>query len=485
MSDLQQYLNKTFPQEKDLNRITTYTHYRGLLGGEHFNSFAIKAGSQFQSEYDRLKYVTCNFTGLVSKVISDLLFGEEIRIKSENNSDFFKKLYFTSKLKTKLYESSLQNSALGDNVFKIRTLNEQIFVDVIDPSIYFPSLDSNQSNSETNEASLAWKETHELGGKVITYVIIEKHTKGLIETFIFMTDENGKVSAEVDVNNYNSMYGTNYTAYAETGVDRLLLVHTPNYREDGSKYWGVSDYKDIESLVFALNNRMSKNEEILDKHSSPILAVPDDILDEDGNIRKESFDLIGMGEDGAVPQYITWNAELSGAFKQIDKIVEFLFMFSETAPEALGLGQGKAESGRALKMRLIRTIAKRNRKRLYYDQAIKEVLNITTLLSLQGYKADTFRAVSEEIPSIIWSDGLVNDMIEDVELEISKLEAGLTTKKRAIMNTESLEEDEAELLIKEIDEEDEKKMKMFNINGKANPIANDNEEEDENNNTQK
>jgi len=62
-----------------------------------------------------------------------------------------------------------------------------------------------------------------------------------------------------------------------------------------------------------------------------------------------------MDEAGNKPEYIVWNANLDSAMKEIDKMVEFLFMFSETSPDALGLGKGgQAESGRALKMKLLR-----------------------------------------------------------------------------------------------------------------------------------
>ena len=52
-----------------------------------------------------------------------------------------------------------------------------------------------------------------------------------------------------------------------------------------------------------------------------------------------------------------------------------LFLFSETSPSAYGLDKGGvAESGRALKFRLLRTIAKKHRKQLYYDDGLKELL---------------------------------------------------------------------------------------------------------------
>lgn len=456
--------NVKFPYEGSVNRLTNYAYYQKLLDGSHFDAFAVNVGMKFANNYDRIKYVTCNFAGLVSKVITDLLFGEEIKIKSKDNADFFKQLYYQNKLRTLLYESELNNSAIGDSVFRIRTKDEQIIIETVNPSNYFPKLDSNESNKLIDEAKIAWTEEH-LGadGKPTKYLIEENHKRGSVETNIYILKSDDTILSEISAKNYNAMFGTSFIPFIDTGIDRLLVVHVPNYRNNANKFWGVSDYRDIESLMFALNNRMTKNEQILDKHSSPILAVPNNMLDENGNIQRANFDVITKGMDGVVPEYITWDASLDSAFKQIDKLIELMFMFSETSPEALGLGQGKAESGRALKMRLIRTIAKRNRKRLYYDQAIKEILETCSMLGRRGYKAGEFKSVSEEIPDIIWADGLVNDMIEDTQLEISKLEAGLTSKKRAIMNVEELDENDAEELIKEIEKED-KSIEPIDVN---------------------
>jgi hypothetical protein len=207
--------------------------------------------------------------------------------------------------------------------------------------------------------------------------------------------------------------------------------------------------------MFALNNRMTKIDNILDKHSDPILAVPEGVLDEQGNVKKEAFGMIEVKGDKDKPEYIVWNASLEVAFKEIDKLVEFMFMFSETSPDVLGLGQGQAESGRALKMRLLRTLAKRNRKQLYYDQALKEVLYICQLLSkAKGYTVNGKKVTDiPVIPQIKWADGIVNDPIEDTTVETMKVELGLTSKKRSIMKLEGVEEAEAEAIIEDIDNE--------------------------------
>ena len=59
----------------------------------------------------------------------------------------------------------------------------------------------------------------------------------------------------------------------ETGYPGLLVEHIPNWRLD-DMFWGISDYHDLDSLFDALNNRVSRIDSILDKHSDPKLILP-------------------------------------------------------------------------------------------------------------------------------------------------------------------------------------------------------------------
>jgi hypothetical protein len=121
-------------------------------------------------------------------------------------------------------------------------------------------------------------------------------------------------------------------------------------------------------------------------------------------------------------------------------------MFSETSPDAFGMGTGQSDSGRALKLRLMRTIAKINRKRLYYDQAIKEVLYTAQLLA----KANNIKVMGETLPAdpvvpeIEWADGLPQDSFEAAQEEQIRIASGNTTIVDSIMRLDDVDEDTAE-----------------------------------------
>jgi hypothetical protein len=102
-------LGQIYNLTKDDSRVKEYGVYESLFLGDHFTAFSIKA-TEFKDQYARLRYVVCNFAGLVSKVIADMLFGEPVTIIDPDNQDFIDTLTFENKLDTLFYEHSIKNS---------------------------------------------------------------------------------------------------------------------------------------------------------------------------------------------------------------------------------------------------------------------------------------------------------------------------------------------------------------------------------------
>jgi hypothetical protein len=236
-------------------------------------------------------------------------------------------------------------------------------------------------------------------------------------------------------------------AYAElpeeeqTGLDHIPVFHVPNFRY-GSRFWGISDYEGLESLFESLNNRVSQIDEVLDKHVAPKIVVPPGFVDEDGKIHFDRMETIELGPGDQPPSYITWDAHLAAAFTQFEKLLDLLFMLSETAPSAFGLDKfGVAESGRALRLRLLRTLAKINRKRLYYDTALKAALLTAQVLDVTHGSGEYEPAE----PTIQWADGLPEDMVEMVEIESQRLAAGNTSVESSVRRLDGPDAVEAEM----------------------------------------
>ena len=139
----------------------------------------------------------------------------------------------------------------------------------------------------------------------------------------------------------------------ETRYPGLLFEFVPNWRLD-DEFWGMSDYYDLEGIFDELNNRVSRISRVLDKHESPKLILPPGIMKWDEQygrwyIEKEDLEAIEVDPTeaekfGDLPRYLTWDAQLEAAFKQIDKLLEFAFIVSETSPDAFGLSKGEQQN---------------------------------------------------------------------------------------------------------------------------------------------
>ena len=93
-----------FPNDKDLPRLRRYSRYEKLLIGDSYQAFVEEVGDNFIRKYKYLRYLSCNFAGLISKVIADVLFGETVDILSQSGNKmeqgFIDSLFYENKLNT-------------------------------------------------------------------------------------------------------------------------------------------------------------------------------------------------------------------------------------------------------------------------------------------------------------------------------------------------------------------------------------------------
>ena len=285
------------------------------------------------------------------------------------------------------------------------------------------------------------------GQKKTDYLRQVIHERGRITNLLWlMRGEKLEKPADLSV-----LYDDPPPKTEETGIDDFLVVHVPNFRT-AREYFGRSEFIGLESLFSALNARLSQTDFNLTYHADPILGIPRDVfrekVNETGEVDKRELRVMPFDEDGRLAEYVTYDGRLSDAKEFIDGLVDKILLVSETARQLVGLDAGGvAESGRALKYRLMRTLAKVNRKRLYYSTAIPKILELAQ--RLEGVKDPV-------IPKVVWPDGLPQDIQEMIETETAKQAAGLTTRKRSVMLIDGLDETEAEARVVEIDAEDER-----------------------------
>jgi hypothetical protein len=475
-----------FPYLDAKLRLQDYDYFSKLFLGDHFTAFNVRIDDErWTRTYRKLRYVKANFAGLLSKILADMLFSEPVRvIAPDGDQKFIDSLWYENKMDVQCYESALSNSALGDAVFKIRVgkrnpadSESTVIIEDITPTIYFPQVDPFNARAIPEKQELAW--VFKKDGK--EYLRKEIHTAGFIQNEVYAIQD-GRIGAIQPL----SIIGLDNAKQLEkTNIDYQLIVHIPNWKI-GNMYFGLSDYYDLDSIFYAINNRLTSIDNILDKHSDPILMVPPGVLDEKGQVNKKALGVIEVQEgENQKPEYIVWDASLENGFKEIEKLMEFFYITAEISPDALGMGQGMSDSGRALKFKLMRTIAKAARKKLYYDRAIKEIIYIAQLVAKANNVKVAGQLLKDDpvVPEIDWADGLPIDQKEQLENETSAIDAGLTTKKDAIMRIYSVDEETAEEILEDIKDENGIDMpKTTNIDNDMDEMddeGNDNEDDNQ------
>lgn len=462
-----------YPSPELQDRIAKYNLYEKIFLGEHFDAFKQLAPKEVSESYSRLRYVACSFGKMMSLLSADMLFEEFPKISLQGgDTNFFNSMMQANKFQIQLYESGAEQSYFGDVVLRMRAKEGRLILEDIQPHSYDVEINPMNVRAEPSAHILQWVVDLPIaGGKQRKALFKEIHRKGKIE-YKLIEILDGELSIELPIGDYfKDEKGNPHPEVVDTKVDDFLIVHIPNYRTN-TRYFGISDYKDLINMFYAINNRITRVDNILDAHGEPILAVPNGVLDDKGGVRREAFGVIevdNMEAGGQMPQYIVWDAKLESAFEEIDRLVDYMFMFSEMSPALFGRDKdGQAESGRALKYRLLRTLAKKHRKELYYDANLRSFLTTAQKFAkANGLSCNNAKMTGKVVePTIKWQDGVINDALEQIEVEERKLDAGLTTKAESIAVVDGITEEEAEEKLQKIKKEAKENQPTFT----ANPI---------------
>lgn len=410
--------------------------------------------------------VAANFYKPITLLCADLLYGEQgelVGIKCNNSKTMqaVQRIIETNRFSAIVYEvGGLAASYRKDGLYSIEfdDITKQVRIYPQPANFWFPVVD--QANvKKVKQHIIAWPERH--GNR--WYLRKDVHEPGVVYHFAYeltgiVSDPKnsnsidktkpGKIRRQVHL----SELGLDIPEQVETRIDRPLIVHCPNWSVDNDIY-GVDDYEDLDTLIYELAIMLSRNSMVLAKHTDPNMCGDPSCLqqDEKGNyILPVGGAFFPYQEGSAKPEYLTWDGKLEAAEKQIDRLIELIFYISETSPAAFGMDKvSSTESGTALKKRLMRTIAKVNRKKLYADPAIKDVIEIAQMLDVEwgGGKYEVER------PTIEWADGLPDDPKEEAEIVGMRIKDGTLSQLDAIMMLDKCDEETARKKLEQIQAE--------------------------------
>lgn len=221
--------------------------------------------------------------------------------------------------------------------------------------------------------------------KKLSYVKFTIHTPGQIQHLVY-ENKDGKLSGPFDLKQFPAFASlkTDSLGIQKPQIDDSLIVQVNNALSS-ERYYGRSDYRpSVLTLVESLERAFSQRDEVLAKFTSPTPVIPESATTFD-HIRQEwvykpgQAIIVQPGETS--PSLMVWQAELSAVETAIEQKMDQLLQMLQLSRVLLaGKDAGAAESGTALRIRLIPTLSKVSKYARAAEKAIPKVLNLWSQL---------------------------------------------------------------------------------------------------------
>jgi hypothetical protein len=440
-----------FPPESESPRLKMYEENENLYQGDHhlvwrdlWDLQDLQDVDTFMSDFFKTPYgqrkLEFNWFLTVCNVFSDFLVCEPPRLLGTNLKEQAEvdALRLRSNLDVTLYRAATNTIKFNHAILKARFKGKEYqepgsVIENIKPSIWF-GITNPDNEDEYISHVIAWTLTAPVGSSSAKLLKVEIHSAGKIQHQLFWMNGN-QIDHEVPlatVPRFASLLPTQ-----ETGVPYPLIFVIKNTTDD---------FKNMKNLVKELCMRIIKVASILDIHSRPLMAGPDNMLTTDMETGEERLNLNGryfpIRDPLLKPTYIEWDGKLDSSFKEMDRITSMLYKVTDLNPAALGdYSEGMQVSGSAWRRLLVRTIAKTSRLRMIFDVPIKQAIRAASLLDVKG---NIPNSVELNLKTIGWQDGLPRDAREDTDVEQARKNSGLTSKRSSIMRLDNCTEAEAD-----------------------------------------
>lgn len=461
---------KNFPPEREMPRVMRYRQNAMLFDGDHFADPAFRTHDSLMCDRGVSVYLKCaerisqvvgnfdevisfpvllNYQRLMSLKMADLVCGEYPTISgatSEENASILS-MRDSSDFDAKLYSTVIDISRYGDAVWRVYKDWDGLFnFTCWDPTQWYPVVRQDGTNS-IEAHCLCWRVNRSKDiEKPDWYLHAQIHytdpkKAGYYEERVFKMNTSGTCILEQIS-----------SARVPTGLDMCAVRHIRAFATTNSVY-GYDDYMPLDSLLAEIMTRVGQISGILDKHADPNITGPVSMLAVDPktgeyHLNSGKFFAVSPGEEQ--PKYMTWDGQLTSAFKQLEFLINQLYILSEMGAALLGGqdGSGTAISGTAMRFKMVNPLAKARRIANSLTRPVRQLFS--------SMSVDLDKQLEYNNISVFWADGLPDDPRENVE--ICKLATGETKMmplEKAIMEYFGRSNDEALEWIASIKQEQE------------------------------
>ena len=409
----------TFLSPDDAARLERVRQARLLIDGRHREYFLDEGRTQFDFPAvragGRLRplYLTYNVLALISLKGADLLFGEEpiVRAPHRAQQEALDALAERCGLQRLCYGCAVDASAEGECFLEACVHRGEAYLRQVPADEVFPVGDV---GPDGQHAAYVRRRVRNAGTEhaPVPLLLEVTYLPGRIERRCFLLADDGRGGrSEMPLESWKVAEGTRGQGDAETrsadgpqdpsppgplvSLSPLTLTRIPH----NTITWipnllirgrAVSDYDGAVELQDALNAKNSQVGRVLLKHSDPRLAFPEELFDEQGNVRSD-HEVFAFHDPRRLPQYITWNAELQHAMADRAFILNQLLVRTETSPALLGLKEGAApEAYKKVRLESFNSMAKAARKAAFWRAGLRRALAVAQALehTLPGVRYD-------------------------------------------------------------------------------------------------
>lgn len=429
------------PTEEDCERLVRYEDHRQLYKGapaiDRLNGLLLNSSKMVRKWAKRLKKqgIIENYPRAISQISSALLFANPPVITVGDGQgkaqEVLNRLIRQNRLNAIFKESALSQSFRGDVLFRVRRGSlqgepERTIIEEVPAYNYFADL-VHCNTREVSAEHVAWQHDGKL--------FVQTHRIGSVENSAWEIGEQGKIGQRLLL---QSAFGPLEAPpeYVETGLETTAVFHVPNERTC-EEYYGDGDYCGLERVFDSINNRISRVDLVLDRHSMPKLVSLPGLIKPDGSLNLDDLEYMEplQAELGKyLPRYVTWDGKLEASMAMIEHLLDTMCRVGRIAPAFFGLDKaGSIESGIAMRMRFFSTSSKIDDKKTYYDPVLKELLRAALDLEAE--------VLNEDLPgeiSISWRAGLPTDDTEATANVVQRRGVGLISRETAIQRLDGV-----------------------------------------------
>lgn len=401
---------KMFPPSEEKLRLERYASNLRIFKNEQY-----AVAQEYQPYLERIETVVSNvgeyinfpvlfnYQKLMSVKMADLVCGERpvITGKSEEENETVTTIREDINFDSKLYATVIDISRYGDAIWRVYKTKEKNTFVCWEPTQWFPIVSADGTKTITQHV-LCWTVNVGTEAKPDFRLHVQIHHEGFYNYRVFKLDSfKGIIEREEEE-----------PKKITTGIKGFAVMNLRAF-ETSDTIYGSDDYDTVDSILAEVMVRVAQISSILDKHADPSLTGPASMLKQDpatGRMFLETgkFYAVSAGEEQ--PKYLVWEGELEAAFKQVELLINQLYILSEMGSALVGAAAGgsQAVSGTAMRFKMVSPLAKA--RRIANNLAL-QVRQLFSLVSQIGYTTVERKNISVE-----WADGLPDDPRENIEM---------------------------------------------------------------------